>query len=154
MELITISYNEFTITTDKAMLQPEAVHSWLSSKSYWAKNIPYERVKISFDNSFCIGALKDGVQIAYARLVTDYASFAYLADVYVEETYRGLGLSKKMMNILLGLDWVRSLRRIMLATVDAKGLYIQYGFSAPKFPERLMEINRPGIYGDPQNICQ
>lgn len=154
MEPVTISYLDYTITTDKSLLQPQAVHEFLSKKSYWAKHAPYDRVKTSFDNSFCIGALKGEQQIAYARFVTDYSTFAYLADVYVEEAYRGQGISKKMMDVLMDMEWVKGLRRIMLASVDAKELYRRYGFTEPKFPDRIMEITRPGIYGDANNPCQ
>jgi GNAT superfamily N-acetyltransferase len=86
-------------------------------------------------------------------MITDYTTFAYLADVYVEAEHRGQGLSKRMMEIILQQPWVQSLRRIMLATLDAHDLYGQFGFVKPAFPERFMEINRPAIYGDPQNVC-
>ena len=154
MEPITISYNGYSITTDKKLLQPELIHQWLSQNSYWSKNIPFEIVKDAFDNSFCIGIIKNGRQVGYARLVTDYATFGYLADVYVEEEHRRQGLSKKMMELIMELDWVKNLRRIMLATLDAHELYKQFGFVTPAFPERFMEINRPAIYGDSQNICR
>jgi len=154
MQAINISYNGYTITTDKALLQPVAIHKWLSEESYWAKNIPYHIFKGSFDNSFTIGILKDEQQVAYARLVTDYTTFAYLADVYVIDEHRGKGLSKAMMKELIALDWVKGLRRIMLATLDAQKLYAQFGFSGPAYPERLMEITRPAIYGDSQNPCK
>lgn len=151
MQAINISYNGYTITTDKALLQPVAIHKWLSEESYWAKNIPYHIFKGSFDNSFTIGILKEEQQVAYARLVTDYTTFAYLADVFVIDEHRGKGLSKAMMKELIALDWVKGLRRIMLATLDAQMLYAQFGFSSPAYPERLMEITRPAIYGDSQS---
>ena len=154
METRTIEYNGYTLTTDRQMLQPQAIHSWLSNESYWSKNIPRETVLKAFDHSFVVGVLKDGTQVGYARLVTDYATFAYLADVYVQDKHRGLGLAKKMMELIMELDWVRNLRRIMLATLDAHELYRQFGFVMPAFPERFMEISRPAIYGDPANTCQ
>ena len=154
MNSITIEYSGYTITTDKKLLKPEKVHQWLSTKSYWSKDIPYETVKNAFDHSYCIGVLKDKDQVGYARLITDYTTFAYLADVYVEEEHRGKGLSRKMMEIMLDQSWVKGLRRIMLATLDAHELYKQFGFVQPAFPERFMEINRPAIYGDQKNICQ
>lgn len=146
METIAIKHNDYLITTDRNLLQPEAIHHWLSTESYWAKNIPYSVVKTSFDHSFVIGALYGDTQVAYARLITDYATFAYLADVYVIPEHRGQGISKKMMDILMGFEWVQQLRRLMLATLDAHGLYESYGFTSPKFPIRLMEITRPDIY--------
>ncbi|OSZ78234.1 hypothetical protein CAP35_08215 [Chitinophagaceae bacterium IBVUCB1] len=154
MQPVTITYNGYTITTDKALMRVEDVHQWLSTEAYWCKRIPFDVVKTAFDNSYCIGILKDGRQVGYARFVTDYSVFAYLADVYVAEAHRGQGLSKKMMEILMGLDWVQKLRRISLATVDAHGLYEQFGFKQPAIPERLMEITRPAIYGDNSNPCK
>jgi len=90
-------------------------------------------------------------QVGFARLVTDYASFAYLADVYVEEEHRGAGLSKRMMEILFSLDWVKVLRRIMLSTIHAHELYRKYGFTACRYPDRLMEIlMSPDMYKSQQ----
>lgn len=143
---VHISYKGYTITTDKSLMQVEAVHKWLSEKSYWHPEIPFHVVKAAFDGSFCIAVLKDGRQVGYARFVTDYAVIAYLADVYIEEGHRKQGLSKKMMEVLLELDWVRGLKRLLLATADAHGLYEQYGFKPLAEPDRWMEINRPGIY--------
>ncbi len=154
MQPVTISYNGYTITTDKQLMNINDVHHWLSTEAYWCKNIPFDVVKTAFDNSYCIGILKDGRQVGYARFITDYAVFAYLADVYVEEAHRGLGLSKKMMEVLMNLDWVKTLRRLTLATLDAHGLYEQFGFKQPALPERLMEITRPAIYGDNSNPCK
>jgi GNAT superfamily N-acetyltransferase len=154
MEIITVEHNGYIITTDKQQLQPEAIHKWLSEESYWSKNIPYDLVKKAFDNSYCIGILKDGKQIGYGRFITDYTTFAYLADVYVEEPYRGQGLSRKMMEILMEQDWVQGLRKLMLATLDAHGLYAKFGFTPMVISERYMEISRPIIYGDLHNICK
>lgn len=153
MKPVNIDYNSYLITTDKGLMYPGDIHKWLSEVSYWAKHIPYDTFRMCFDNSFAIGAVKDGKQIAYARLVTDYATFAYLADVYVEDSHRGKGLSKKMMQELFDLDWVKGLRRVMLATLDAHGLYRQVGFKSPNFPDRIMEITRPNIYGDIETRC-
>ncbi len=146
MQPVTHQYHDYTITTDKALLQPEALHQWLTHKSYWAKGIPYETVKTAFDHSFVIGVLYNGQQIAFARMITDYATFGYLADVYVEEEHRGRGLSKQMMEVIMNMEWTSRLRRIMLATLDAHELYQQFGFNHPVFPQRLMEITRPDIY--------
>jgi GNAT superfamily N-acetyltransferase len=146
MQAITIEHEGYIITTDKSLLKPEQIHLWLSTEAYWSKNIPYSLVKQAFDHSFCIGILKGEKQIGYARLVTDYASFGYLADVYILEEHRGKGLSKKMLSVIMELEWVKGLRRIMLATLDAHELYKQMGFVGTAFPERFMEINRPAIY--------
>ncbi len=153
MEHLNLHYNGYLITTDKALMYPADVHQWLSTASYWAQHIPEATFRLAFDNSFAIGAIIDGKQVGYARLVTDYSTFAYLADVYVEDSHRGNGISKVMMRELFALDWVKGLRRIMLATKDAHELYKQVGFSETKFPERLMEITRPNIYGDMETVC-
>ncbi|WP_276134328.1 GNAT family N-acetyltransferase [Polluticoccus soli] len=154
MGTITVEYQGYIITTDKTQLQPEAIHKWLSEESYWSKNIPYELVKRAFDNSYCIGILIDNRQIGYGRLITDYTTFAYLADVYVEEEHRGQGLSRKMMEVLMEQAWVQGLRKVMLATLDAHGLYAKFGFTPMVISERYMEISRPIIYGDTQNACK
>lgn len=142
MQPIVIAYGDYIITTDKGLMKVNDVHKWLSEESYWCKGIPFDNFKIAFDNSYCIGALIDNKQIAFARLVTDYATFAYLADVYVEEKHRGKGISKKMMQVLFDLDWVKNIRSIKLATKDAHELYRQYGFTECKYPGRIMEIVR------------
>jgi len=153
MELLNIQYKGYLITTDKEKMFPDDVYQWISGVSYWAKHMPYEVFKRSFDNSFCIGAIIDGKQVGYARLITDYATYAYLADVYVLEEHRGKGISKEMMAVLFDIEWVRGLRRIMLATKDAHDLYRKVGFKNSNFPERIMEIARPNIYGDMETRC-
>lgn len=152
MKTVTENYQNYIITTDKSLLQPNAIHQWLSTEAYWCKHIPYEVVKTAFDNSYTIGVLKDGKQIAYARLITDYAVFGYLADVYVIEEHRGKGISKKMMELLMNLDWVKRLRKVSLATKDAHGLYKQFGFTPFAHPERMMELANPTVYGDTNNV--
>jgi GNAT superfamily N-acetyltransferase len=152
MEPVNLAYKGFEITTDKSKMQLEAVHKWLSESSYWAKNTPFDLVETAFNHSFCIAILKDGEQVGYARLFSDYATFGYLADVYVKEEHRGIGLSKKMMEILMNLDWVKRLRRIMLATQDAQGLYRQFGFTELPNPERFMvNIINNGYPEQPQS---
>ena len=150
---LSIEYNGYLITTDKTLMHPMDVYKWLSEVSYWCKNIPLETFMGTFNNSFCIGAVIDGRQVGFARLVTDYASFGYLADVYVLEEHRGKGISKIMMEELFGMEWVKKLRRIMLATKDAHELYRKVGFKESNFPDRIMEIARPNIYGDMETRC-
>jgi GNAT superfamily N-acetyltransferase len=148
MQMVPINslYGEYFITTDKRRMDEIAVHKWLSESSYWAKGLPFGKFKTGFDHSFCIGALMQGEQVGYGRLITDYATFAYLADVYVLESHRGKGISKQMMKLLFEQDWVKGLRRIMLATTDAHVLYRQIGFTALSNPEKLMEIVHPNPY--------
>lgn len=135
-------------------MKVDDIHQWLSEKSYWSKHIPYEVVKGAFDNSFCIGVLYEDRQIGYARFITDYNVFAYLADVFVQEEHQGKGLSKTMMAVLMNEEWVKRLRKTMLATLDAHGLYEQFGFAQSVHPERIMEISRPAIYGDESSILR
>ena len=148
MQPITIDYLGYIITTDKTLMDVAAIHKWLSEESYWSKYIPFETVRTSFENSYCIGALKDGRQMAFGRLVTDYAVFGYLADVFVMEPHRGKGISKQMMHMIFDQDWVKGLRSIKLGTRDAQELYRRFGFTECTRPDRLMEINRPTVYED------
>lgn len=132
--------NGFIFSDDKQKIDPIAIHHYLSTQSYWAKDIPLQVVQTSIENSLCFGIYKDTKQVGFARWITDKATFAYLADVYVEEQYRGLGLSKKLMSLMLFHKDLQGLRRYMLATQDAHGLYAQFGFKAIENPERLMGI--------------
>ncbi|MCX2491930.1 GNAT family N-acetyltransferase [Pedobacter sp. PF22-3] len=135
-----ISENGFIFSDQKALLDIEAIHHYLSIESYWAKGIPLTTVKRSIDNSLCFGIYKDQEQIGFARWITDKATFAWLCDVYVKENYRGLGLSKKMMSFMIFHPDLQGLRRYQLATLDAHGLYEQFGFSAIENPDRQMGI--------------
>lgn len=135
-----IAENGFVFSDDKSKLDAAAIHGYLSFKSYWAKGIPLETVKRSIENSLCFGIYKDGQQIGFARWITDKATFGWLADVYIDEQYRGLGLSKKLMSLMLFHPDLQGLRRYMLGTLDAHGLYTQFGFKAIENPERLMGV--------------
>ena len=150
---INENYNGYLITTVKELMYPDDPYHWLSTASYWCKYMPKDVFIRSFHNSFCIGAIIDGRQVAYARLVTDYATFAYLADVYVLDEHRGKGISKEMIRLIFDMDWVKGLRRIMLATKDAHDLYRKVGFKSSNFPDRIMEIARPNLYGDMETRC-
>ena len=135
-----ISDRGFIFSDDKQKIDPAAVHHYLSTQSYWAQNVPLEIVKRSIENSLCFGIYKDTKQVGFARWITDKATFAYLADVYVEEIYRGQGLSKKLMSLMLFHKDLQGLRRYMLGTIDAHGLYAQFGFKSIDHPDRLMAI--------------
>jgi GNAT superfamily N-acetyltransferase len=142
MQPVTTEFEGYTITTDKSLMNIYDVHQWLSESSYWCPGIPFDTFSTAFSNSFCIGAMLGTQQVAYAALVTDYATYAYLKDVFVLEEHRGRCLGKQMLQILFDLDWVRSLRVIKLATRDAHTLYGRYGFLPAKYPDRVMEIVR------------
>lgn len=138
----------FIFSDDIQKIDPIAVHHYLSNQSYWAENIPLEVVKKSIENSLCFGIYKDTKQIGFARWITDKATFAYLADVYVDEIYRGQGLSKKLMSLMLFHKNLQGLRRYMLATQDAHGLYAQFGFKPIEHPDRLMAVVIKDAYKD------
>ncbi|MHB8260960.1 MAG: GNAT family N-acetyltransferase [Bacteroidia bacterium] len=137
---------EYSISTDKEKLQVEVIHHYLSTESYWAKNIPIELVKKSIENSFCFGVYFKDEQIGFARLITDYAIFAYLADVFILEAHRGQGLSKKLMQFIMAHPKLQNLRVLSLRTKDAHGLYAQFGFKPIQKPENYMEIKHDNFY--------
>lgn len=132
--------NGFVFSDDVNKLDPTAIHKYLSMESYWAKGIPLETVQRFIDHSLCFGIYKDARQVGFARWITDKTTFGYLADVYVLDPYRGLGLSKKLMSLMLFHKDLQGLRRYMLATEDAHGLYAQFGFKSIEHPERLMAV--------------
>ena len=141
-----ITENDFLFSDQKEFLQIDAIHSYLSKESYWAKNIPLDIVKRSIDNSLCFGIYKKGEQIGFARWVTDKATLGWLCDVYISTAYRGLGLSKKLMAFMIFHPDLQGLRRYQLATLDAHRLYEQYGFKALENPNRQMGIVLPNPY--------
>lgn len=131
---------DYTYSTDKGKLDLNYIHHFLSKESYWAKNIPIDIVRKSIEGSFCFGIYDGYQQIGFARVITDYATFGYLADVFVDKKYRGKGLSKNLMQFIMDNEVVKGLRRFMLATLDAHGLYEQYGFMKLEGDKRLMGI--------------
>lgn len=137
---------EFLISTDKSKLQPEEIQRFLSEESYWAKDRTFEQTLRAIENSICFGLFFENRQIGFARVVSDQATFAYLGDVYVLEEFRGRGLSKWLMETILSHPDLQGLRRWLLATRDAHGLYAQYDFIALKVPERWMERPAPNAY--------
>lgn len=136
---------EYIISTERARIDTKAVHNFLS-RSYWAQNISVEIVRRSIENSLCFGLYEVEKQIGFARVVTDYATFAYLCDVFVIEEYRGRGLSKWLMETVLAHPELQNLRRWLLATRDAHGLYQQFGFTALDAPSVFMQRHAPDVY--------
>ncbi|HEX6912953.1 MAG TPA: GNAT family N-acetyltransferase [Longimicrobium sp.] len=134
------------LSTDAAEMDVDAIHAYLSAASYWARGIPRETVARAVRNSLCFGVFDGGAQVAFARVVTDRATFAYLADVYVLEAYRGRGLSKRMMESVDAHPELQGLRRWSLVTRDAHGLYEQFGWRPVDRPERYMERTDPDLY--------
>jgi len=141
-----IKEGEFVFSDDINLVDVTAVHHYLSTQSYWAKNIPFDTVKKAIANSLCFGIYKNKQQVGFARWVTDRATYAYLCDVYIEQDFRGIGLAKKLMSIMLFHKDLQGLRRYHLATLDAHGLYEQFGFKAVENPERQMAIVVKNIY--------
>lgn len=136
----------YLISDDPTRLSVDAVHTYLA-RSYWCENIPREIVARAMENSLCIGLYTaEGEQIGLVRIVSDYATFAYLCDVYVLELHRGRGLSKAAMRLVGSHPRLQGLRRQQLVTQDAHGLYTQFGFSAVKHPERHMEKTVSNAY--------
>ncbi len=115
------------------------IHAYLSESSYWAKSRSFETVRRSIENSLPFGMYRDSVQIGFARVVTDYATFAWLADVFILPEFRGHGLGKWMIGVVVAHPHLQGLRRWVLATKDAHGLYASYGFTPLQSPERFME---------------
>ena len=139
--------SELRISTDKAELDVPLIHRFLSTQAYWSQGIPEATVARAVAGSLCFGGYVEGAgQVAFARVVSDFATFAYLADVFVLPEHRGCGYSKQLVAGIMAHPQLQGLRRFMLATSDAHGLYAQHGFTAPAYPQTLMEVLRPDIY--------
>ncbi len=141
-----LSQGEFTINTDKELLDVDAIQRFLAEDSYWARDRTLEQTKTAIENSICFGMYHDGKQIGFARIVSDCATFAYVGDVYVIEEFRGRGLSKWLMETIIAHPDLQGLRRWVLATRDAHSLYEKYGFHSLSYPERWMERPAPNAY--------
>lgn len=136
----------YLLSDDPARLDVTAIHAYLTT-SYWAAGIPRDIVARSINNSLCIGVYApDGAQVGLVRVITDYATFAYLCDVYILEPHRGRGLSKAALRLLSTHPRQQNLRRLHLVTQDAHGLYTQFGFTPVAQPERHMERRDPDVY--------
>jgi len=139
MAIYSVSKPPFLVTDDRSKIDFEVVYGFLS-QTYWAPNIPRETMQRAMDGSLCFALLKDGRQIGFARAITDRATFAYLADVFVLEAEQGQGAGTFFMGAVFAHPDLQGLRRFMLATRDAHNLYRKFGFAEPKRPEMLMEI--------------
>ncbi|MDN3637347.1 GNAT family N-acetyltransferase [Simiduia curdlanivorans] len=138
----------YRISTDYDEMNLSVVHAFISSSS-WAKGIPLETMARAVKNSLCFGVFtRSGEQVGFARMITDSATFAYLADVFILESHRGQGLSKWLMETILAHPQLQGLRRMLLATADAHGLYGQFGFTQLAKAESFMELWVPGVYSD------
>jgi len=146
-------FGEFVVTTASAGLDEHLIHKVLS-ESYWAKGIPREIVARSIRNSLCFGVLRGGEQVGFARVISDYATFAYLADVFIIEDFRGRGLAKFLMQCIVQHPELQGLRRWTLATRDAHGLYAQFGFKPLANPDRFMELHNPDVYNSDLSVAE
>lgn len=138
--------SSFQVSTDQSKLDIPMIYRFLSEQSTWAVGISRPVVERAIENSLCFGGYLDGRQIAFARVITDYATFAKLEDLFVVPEYRGHGYGKQLVGVILRHPSLQKLRRFMLATTDAHGLYERFGFTALQRPETLMERYFPNIY--------
>lgn len=148
MDYTDLENSGYYILQDNKMMDTEMIHHFISTQSYWAKNIPLETVLKSIENSLCFGVFNQNKQIGFARVITDKATFAYLADVFILIEYRGKGLSKWLMESIHNHPDLQGLRRWLLATKDAQGLYEQFGWKklTEEQADRMMIIHNPSIY--------
>ncbi|MEO9654911.1 GNAT family N-acetyltransferase [Marinomonas sp.] len=136
----------YTTSSNLKDMDLDVIHGFISH-SYWAKGIPLKTMEKAINNSLCFGIFTDnGDQVAFARMITDSATFAYLADVFVLKEHQGKGLSKLLMQSIVEHPDLQGIRRIALATSDAHGLYAQFGFKALSSPENFMELHQPDVY--------
>ncbi len=140
---------EYSISTDRNRLDIRVIHDFISNQSYWAQGRPLETVQRSLDNSLNFGLHANDRQIGFARVVTDYATFAWIADVFVLPEHRGQGLSKWLLEVILSHPDLQGFRRWVLATKDAQSLYAGFGFIALHRPERWMERPDPSMQERP-----
>jgi GNAT superfamily N-acetyltransferase len=137
--------DDFLISTDRARLNLDLIHGFLTT-CYWCEGIPREIVARSIEHSLCFGIYDNHGQVGFARVISDFATYAYIGDVFVVEGYRGRGLSKWLVHCILRHPQLQGLRRWSLVTGDAHGLYSQFGFTPLQAPERWMEINNRDVY--------
>ncbi|WP_413692536.1 GNAT family N-acetyltransferase [Psychromonas sp. KJ10-2] len=136
----------YKISSDPKQMDLSVIHGYLAG-SYWAKGVPLSTMQTAINNSFCFGVFTEaGQQVAFARMITDYATSAYLADVFVLPEHRGKGLSKWLVQTIIDHPQLQGLRRMLLVTSDAHNLYRKFGFSALASPELFMELHRPNVY--------
>ncbi len=141
--------DEYVISTDRARLDLDLIHDYLSNQSYWATGRPKDVVERSIQNSLSFGIYQGEEQAGFARIVTDYATYAWVADVFVLPAHRGRGLSKWLMEVILAHPQLQGFRRWVLSTKDAQGLYKRFGFMPLKRPERWMERFDPHMQESP-----
>lgn len=148
MKVIEKYIDEYLFTTDPTKMDIVAIHDFLSKYSGWSNNIPIERVRTSIENSLNFGIFHKGKQIGFARIISDFATIAYLGDVYLLNEHRGKGLSKQLMDLIMSHSSLQGLRRWILLTNTADWLYEKYGFVKVPNPEMYMELYNPNVYSN------
>ena len=143
---ISIKKDGYLISTDKEKLDLDEIHEFLSTKAYWCLNIPKEKVRTAIENSFCFGVYNLEKQIGFARIITDFATIAYLGDVYILEEHRGKGISKCLVETIMNHSELQGLRRWILLTGDAHELYRKFGWKDIASPDKWMELHNPNVY--------
>ena len=146
MSYRTFYNNEFCISTEKARLDIKAIHQFLSTQAYWSLNIPVCRVEEAIAHSLNFGLYFKERQIGYARVISDFSSIAYLGDVFVLPDFRRQGLSKWLIQTIMEYPDLQGLRRWILSTADAHGLYKQFGWVPVAYPDRWMEVHNKEVY--------
>lgn len=152
MKVIEFQQGEYLLSTNKRLLKIKSIHSFLALQSYWAKDVPKSIVAKSIKHSLCFGLYRNKEQVGFARVISDYATFAYLCDVYILEQYRKKGLSKWLMGCVLSHPDLQNLRRFILGTRDAHELYRKFGFREPDNSCNNMEIRDAEIYTKMKSI--
>ncbi len=146
MNAITSRKNEFEISTNKERLNIDAIHTFLSTEAYWSRGIPKETVLKSVENALCFGIYHHNKQVGFARVISDFATIAYLGDLYITQEYRGRGLSKWLMETIMQHPCLQGLRRWVLLTSDAHELYRQFGWTNIADPSKWMELHNKTLY--------
>jgi len=136
---------EYSISTDKSSFDIELIHNFLSN-CYWAEGIPLDVLRRSIENALCFGVFHGDQQVGFARVISDFATYAYIGDVFILPAHRAKGLSKRLMQAIMEHPQLQNLRRWSLVTRDAHGLYAQFGFTALANAERYMELRNPDVY--------
>ncbi|AHF14056.1 GNAT family N-acetyltransferase [Niabella soli] len=143
---LTIVKNDFCISTDKTKLDIDTIYTFLAKEAYWCLNIPKDRVLVSIENSLCFGVYTGSRQIGFARIISDFSTIAYLGDVFIVKDYRGMGLSKWLMETIMNHPDLQGLRRWILLTGDAHQLYRQFGWKEIADPSLWMELHNKNAY--------
>jgi len=140
-------HGDYLISSDPVKLDLNFIHQWLSNESYWCRGIPFEVVQRMVEHSLCFGVYHNsGKQVGFGRVATDYTTFAWLTDVFIAEPHRGQGLSLVLMEMILNHPELKILRRWLLGTDFAHGLYRKFGFTALDHPENFLTLHRSNMY--------